>query len=649
MVGRTNALIGALVSSVNGMTGAVILNANIAYDPSIDYEDNTIGDALKQGGGGGAVQSVNGMTGEVVLNANIAYNPEATYDEGTIGDALQDTVTREDLDDIRELPETSSAENGKVLAVVNGEWEAAEIPEGNLPPVTSADNGKVLGVVEGEWAVKDDEGGSLPDVTSADNGKVLGVVNGEWEKTTIPSGNLPPVTSADNGKVLGVVEGEWAVKDDEGGGSLPSVTTDDNGKYLGVVDGEWAKTDPPSIETDVSEPIPFTLVMTESGIQYATGEVGTSTATYGHTDYVDVSSYNSIDYSRVGVKTASGSYGLAFYDENQVFISGIGPAINQSSIKYVDDTVDIPSGAVYARFSVFQNNTSGFHLIGVKTLDFSGIIEKFDEIDSLEQRVTVLEGKVGTKKVSIIGDSISTFALEAGTGGGVKYAGADCTTNYPGNAVRYPYDNVLSVDQTWWKQVLDYFGWELGINESYAGTTITWDGTTETYNRGANKCISSATRVGHLGENGTPDIILVYGGTNDINHNTEDNIQIGTLSTQNIETFEDVTFNPGTYYDAVFALLLRIQHSYPNALVVCLLPYFVTSKSTYDSTPIDVKTHNDAMKDVCEYLGVYYIDLRKTVNIYDRNLLNSSDILHPNAAGMTMIAKTVIHELQKIV
>ena len=42
MVGRTNALIGALVSSVNGMTGAVILNANIAYDPSIEYDENTI-------------------------------------------------------------------------------------------------------------------------------------------------------------------------------------------------------------------------------------------------------------------------------------------------------------------------------------------------------------------------------------------------------------------------------------------------------------------------------------------------------------------------------------------------------------------------------------------------------------------------------
>ena len=50
----------------------------------------------------------------------------------------------------------------------------------------------------------------LPDVTAADNGKVLMVVNGEWAVSSIPA-ELPSVTSADNGKVLGVVEGVWAV------------------------------------------------------------------------------------------------------------------------------------------------------------------------------------------------------------------------------------------------------------------------------------------------------------------------------------------------------------------------------------------------------------------------------------------------------
>lgn len=50
----------------------------------------------------------------------------------------------------------------------------------------------------------------LPDVTTSDNGKVLGVVNGNWQKITpeFPK-ELPSVTTSDNGKVLSVVGGKW--------------------------------------------------------------------------------------------------------------------------------------------------------------------------------------------------------------------------------------------------------------------------------------------------------------------------------------------------------------------------------------------------------------------------------------------------------
>lgn len=54
------------------------------------------------------------------------------------------------------------------------------------------------------------QGAGLPDVTQADDGKVLAVVDGEWDKANIPSGNLPPVSSAANGKVLRVVSGDWS-------------------------------------------------------------------------------------------------------------------------------------------------------------------------------------------------------------------------------------------------------------------------------------------------------------------------------------------------------------------------------------------------------------------------------------------------------
>lgn len=47
MVGRTNALVRALVSSVNGMTGVVTLNANIAFNTEETYQSGTIGAELQ--------------------------------------------------------------------------------------------------------------------------------------------------------------------------------------------------------------------------------------------------------------------------------------------------------------------------------------------------------------------------------------------------------------------------------------------------------------------------------------------------------------------------------------------------------------------------------------------------------------------------
>lgn len=56
----------------------------------------------------------------------------------------------------------------------------------------------------------------LPAVTSSDNGKVLGVSSGEWEAVAAPSG-LPAVTSSDNGKVLTVSSGAWSAQEASGG------------------------------------------------------------------------------------------------------------------------------------------------------------------------------------------------------------------------------------------------------------------------------------------------------------------------------------------------------------------------------------------------------------------------------------------------
>lgn len=57
-----------------------------------------------------------------------------------------------------------------------------------VPEITSADNGKILKVIEGEWEAAQPDSG-LPSVSSSDNGKFLRVVNGQWAAATVPNAN----------------------------------------------------------------------------------------------------------------------------------------------------------------------------------------------------------------------------------------------------------------------------------------------------------------------------------------------------------------------------------------------------------------------------------------------------------------------------
>ena len=109
--------------------------------------------------------------------------------------------------------------------------------------------------------------------------------------------------------------------------------------------------------------------------------------------------------------------------------------------------------------------------------------------------VTSLDGL----KVSILGDSISTFYKE----------GSEMNSYYTGeNQFYYPtYSaSIKTVDLTWWYKLIKNNNMELGINNSWSGScasgTITSAGQTD-------------GRINTIDDNGNPDVVIIYLGTND--------------------------------------------------------------------------------------------------------------------------------------
>ena len=111
----------------------------------------------------------------------------------------------------------------------------------------------------------------------------------------------------------------------------------------------------------------------------------------------------------------------------------------------------------------------------------------------------VFAQKACKPSVSILGDSYSTFEGYITPENNLSWYFLDHGNK--GN-------DVVAVEQTWWHQLLKKNGWKLCVNNSYSGSTISSTG----YNKEDYTDRSFVTRANNLGN---PDIILIFGATND--------------------------------------------------------------------------------------------------------------------------------------
>lgn len=144
--------------------------------------------------------------------------------------------------------------------------------------------------------------------------------------------------------------------------------------------------------------------------------------------------------------------------------------------------------------------------------------------------------------VSILGDSYSTYE------GFVK---PDSNICWYRRIPRTDRTDVNDVKQTWWHIFLSENDLRLEVNNSFSGSTISHQG----YEGNDYRDRSFLTRLDNLG---SPDMILMFGGTND----SWAGVECGNY---------DEKGDPYTFRPALAATFAGLRDHYPGTRIVCIV------------------------------------------------------------------------------
>lgn len=203
------------------------------------------------------------------------------------------------------------------------------------------------------------------------------------------------------------------------------------------------------------------------------------------------------------------------------------------------------------------------------------------------------------KSVSVLGDSYSTFE---------NYVEPKSNEMWYFVHPNPDLTDVNDVKQTWWHQLIKEGGYRLEQNNSYSGSTICTTGYRgEDYTPRA-----FITRMDNLG---CPDILLIFGATND----SWANSPIGEFVWSDWTEEQLKSFRPALTY-----MLSHIVDRYPNTELLYIINDGLKPEIT------------SSIVEACDHYGVPYVQLKdidKTAG-------------HPNIHGMKQIKEQVVAALK---
>lgn len=207
------------------------------------------------------------------------------------------------------------------------------------------------------------------------------------------------------------------------------------------------------------------------------------------------------------------------------------------------------------------------------------------------------------KTISVMGDSISTIKDKIPSGNALYY---DNTTG-----------KEMTFERNYWGDVITRFGAAEGIDEAWSGSTI------------GSKAASMASkdRINKLDDNGTPDVILYYGGSNpDSSVGTFDPDADYAKTVDWAQSYSDTA-------SAYAASLQRMKVTYPGAEIIAIIPYYEQN---------NIPKQAEVIEQIAKHYDITTIDLRELRNQED---ISPKNALHPNMDGHSQIAAYICQQL----
>ena len=208
------------------------------------------------------------------------------------------------------------------------------------------------------------------------------------------------------------------------------------------------------------------------------------------------------------------------------------------------------------------------------------------------------------KTISVMGDSISTIKDKIPDDNALYY---DNTTSA----------KTMTFERNYWGDIITRFGAVEGIDEAWSGSTI------------GSKAASMASkdRINKLDDNGTPDVILYYGGSNP-------DSSVGTFDS-NADYAKTVDWAK-SYSDtasAYAASLQRMKETYPDAEIIAIIPYYEQN---------NIPKQAEVIEQIAKHYDITTIDLRELRN---QEGISPNNALHPNMDGHSQIAAYICQQL----